>query len=306
MLMRRQPQPSHRPLLAVGLIGLTAGAGAALLLGRLFRPPPDRVEAAAQGFAAGAAVLALAVALDSGLEHYRGRFRNRVMIVAPTVSTLTLAAAALPILLPRHGGALPGALIFATALASGTIGLGFHLYDVGKREGAFDWQNLFYAAPLGAPAALALAGLAGLASERLAAGETRVLGIGIARAGAPLIAFALVGTATEAGLFHFRGAFQNPIMYAPVTVPPIAAVLTALAAATPMTARPARYLLHATAALGLAGPFFHAYGIHRNMGGWRNWSQTILQGPPLPAPPAFFGIAVAGIGLLPLLEGEAA
>ena len=60
-------------------------------------------------------------------------------------------------------------------------------------------------------------------------------------------------------------------------------------------------LLKATAVLGIAGPIFHAYGIHRNMGGWRNWSQMILQGPPLPAPPAFLGIAVAGLGVLPAI-----
>ena len=58
--------------------------------------------------------------------------------------------------------------------------------------------------------------------------------------------------------------------------------------------------------LGIAGPMFHAYGIHRNMGGWRNWSQMILQGPPLPAPPAFLGIAAAGLGVLPLLKERAA
>jgi hypothetical protein len=40
------------------------------------------------------------------------------------------------------------------------------------------------------------------------------------------------------------------------------------------------------------------------MGGWRNWSQNLVDGPPLPAPPAFTGIALAGLGLLPLLEGE--
>jgi hypothetical protein len=305
MLTRRQPEPSHRPLLTVGLVGLTAGAGAALLLGRLFQPPRQKEQTAAQGLAAAAAILALAVALDSGLEHYRGWFRNRAMIAAPAVSTLTLAAAALPILLPRHRDALPARAIFAAALVTGTVGLGFHLYDVGKREGAFDWQNLFYAAPLGAPAALALAGLAGLAGERFARGEMQVLGRSAARLAAPLVAFALLGTSTEAGLFHFRGAFQNPVMYAPVTVPPIAAVATALAAVTPGAARPARYLLHATGALGLAGPIFHAYGIHRNMGGWRNWSQMILQGPPLPAPPAFLGIAIAGLGTLPLLERDA-
>ena len=34
---------------------------------------------------------------------------------------------------------------------------------------------------------------------------------------------------------------------------------------------------------------FHAYGVSRNMGGWRNWSQNVLNGPPLPAPPSFTG-----------------
>jgi hypothetical protein len=119
---------------------------------------------------------------------------------------------------------------------------------------------------------------------------------------AGLIAFSLAGTVAEAGLLHFRGAFQNPAMYAPVTVPPLAAVAITAAALTPRAVGIAEPLLKATAVLGIAGPIFHAYGIHRNMGGWRNWSQMILQGPPLPAPPAFLGIAAAGLGILPLLE----
>ena len=42
------------------------------------------------------------------------------------------------------------------------------------------------------------------------------------------------------------------------------------------------------------------------MGGWRNWSKMLLQGPPLPAPIAFIGIAAAGIAVLPPIEREAA
>jgi hypothetical protein len=53
---------------------------------------------------------------------------------------------------------------------------------------------------------------------------------------------------------------------------------------------------------GLAGVGFHAYGIHRNMGGWRNWRQNILNGPPLPAPPSFTGLALAGLAALGLTE----
>jgi hypothetical protein len=90
-------------------------------------------------------------------------------------------------------------------------------------------------------------------------------------------------------------------MYAPVTIPPLAAMSIGAAAFSPRATALADPLLKATAILGIAGPMFHAYGIHRNMGGWRNWSQMILQGPPLPAPPAFLGVAVAGLGILPTL-----
>jgi hypothetical protein len=126
-----------------------------------------------------------------------------------------------------------------------------------------------------------------------------------ARLIAPFAAAALLGTVAEAGMFHFRGSFQNPVMYAPVTIPPAAAAALTASALAPRLVPAARLLLEGTAVLGIAGPIFHAYGIHRNMGGWRNWSQMILQGPPLPAPPAFLGIAIVGLAMLPLLEEDA-
>jgi hypothetical protein len=57
-----------------------------------------------------------------------------------------------------------------------------------------------------------------------------------------------------------------------------------------------------TAALGFAGAGFHAFGVARNMGGWRNWRQNVLNGPPIPAPPSFTGLALAGLAALGLLE----
>ena len=56
-----------------------------------------------------------------------------------------------------------------------------------------------------------------------------------------------------------------------------------------------RWSLRLLAGVGLLGSAFHAYGISRNMGGWRNWSQNLLNGPPLPAPPAFAALAIAGL-----------
>lgn len=298
------PEPSRRPLVGVGVLGVGAAVMAGLLLRRAFRrsgEPPE--QAATRGLAAGATVLALSVALDSGIEHYRGSFKDPVMFVAPLVAVSTLAAGGLSLARPERKAGTARNAIFAAAMATGAIGTAFHLYNVGKREGGFDFPNLFYAAPLGAPAAIGLAGLFGLLGQRFASGKpARILGLDAAPLIAALSAVALLGTASEAGFLHFRGAFQDPVMYAPVTVPPIAAASLLGAAVTPAAAPTARRLLEATAVLGLAGPLFHAYGVHRNMGGWKNWSQMILQGPPIPAPPAFFGIALVGLGMLPQIE----
>jgi hypothetical protein len=93
-------------------------------------------------------------------------------------------------------------------------------------------------------------------------------------------------------------------MFVPVTIPPIAAALLAGAAYGPARAeRPlTRWWLRLTALLGFVGTGFHAYGVSRNMGGWRNWRQNVLNGPPLPAPPSFTGLALAGLAALGLLE----
>ena len=37
----------------------------------------------------------------------------------------------------------------------------FHLYNITRKPGGFSWQNVFYSAPIGAPAALSLSGLMG-------------------------------------------------------------------------------------------------------------------------------------------------
>ena len=112
---------------------------------------------------------------------------------------------------------------------SGAIGTGFHLYNVTKKVGGFSWQNLFYSAPLGAPAAMSLSGLMGFLAERVRdndpEGEPDVFGLPAGRVVAATTAVSLLGTTAEAGLLHFRGAFHNPAMLLPVTMPPVAAAL---------------------------------------------------------------------------------
>jgi hypothetical protein len=263
---------------------------------------------AAQRLNRGSALLAASVLMDSAVEHYRGGFTNRAMYTPLLVSALTLAISAHgtvdrrpDIHRVRHGIAL-------AAAATGLAGTGFHIWNVLKRPGRLDWQNLFYGAPVGAPTAILLAGLLGTAAERVrdtpAQVTPRLFGIPAGRALAALTGLGLLGTSGEAALLHFRGAFQNKAMFAPVTLPPVGAALLLNAAVAPK--RRERWLtrlwLRLTMLMGLAGVGFHAWGIHRAMGGWRNWTQNLVDGPPLPAPPSFSGLALAGLAALGLLR----
>ena len=274
---------------------------------RRFHPRSDVATAnAAQRLNHGSTLLAASVLLDSGLEHYRGQYFNRAMYTPILVSSAVLASS-----LHGAGDAGPRSSLVrhsvqALAGLTGIVGLGFHAYNISKREGGYRWENLFYAAPIGAPFALTLAGALGVAAERVRVADpqdARLLGLPAGPLLAAGTAFGLAGNVGEAGLLHFRGAYHNPAMFLPVSVPPLTGALMAWAAFSGSGPRPlTRGWLWATAALGLGGVGFHAYGVSRNMGGWRNWSQNLLNGPPLPAPPSFTGLALAGLAALDLLE----
>ena len=255
-----------------------------------------------------AGTLAVSVLADSAIEHYRGSFENKVMFMPIGVSALTLATSlhATSDSRPFAHGLRDG--IYAIAAVTGLVGTAFHFYNVRKKAGGFSWQNLFYGAPLGAPFAILFSGLIGFCSERVRNTSCwklpTIFRLPAGRMIAAVISAGLLGTTGEAGLLHFRGAFHNPLMTLPVTLPPVGALLMASAAAGP----PGRDLwftrwwLRLLTAMGFAGAALHAYGVSRNMGGWRNWSQNILNGPPIPAPPSFAGLALAGLAALGLMD----
>lgn len=265
---------------------------------RAVEVPTPVAIAAARHLNQAAGIIAGSVLIDSAIEHYRGKFHNPAMVTP-------LLSAAASIAVSVHGMADSRAeahgardATYSAASLVGLVGTGFHFYNVTKRVGGFSWQNLFYAAPLGAPMAMTLSGLMGFLGERVRAGSggerATVAGLDAARVVAAVAAVSLVGTSPEAGLLHFRGAFHNPAMLLPVTVPLVAAGLVAEVAVGRAEPRPiTRGWLIATAALGVGGVALHAYGVSREMGGWRNWRQNLFVGPPLPAPPAFTGLAFA-------------
>jgi hypothetical protein len=324
-------RPTGEVFAALALLGGATAMGAALLArkphqvaapeplplrrSRGFLPLPaspvmDKRGAvrAARQLNRAAGTIATSVLIDSAMEHYRGAFENKAMYTPLLISALTILAS-------FHGHKDRTAeahrardAVYALAGLTGVIGTGFHLYNVGKKLGGFCWQNLFYGAPLGAPAAISLAGMTGFLAERVRDNPPgtvpTVLGLPAGRMVSALTAAGLLATTAEAGLLHFRGAFHNPAMLLPVTLPPAAALLLG-AAAQGRAERPrplTRWWLRVTALLGVVGVGFHAIGVSRNMGGWRNWTQNIQVGPPLPAPPSFSGLALAGLAALGLLQ----
>lgn len=255
----------------------------------------------------GAALLSLSVLADSGVEHYRGSFQNRAMYIPLGVSALSLAASLFGVVDTRARSHVVRDGLYGLAATTGAIGLGFHAYNIMKRPGGVSWQNLFYAAPVGAPVALALAGALGRGAEKVREDRSsRILGNSAEKTLGLLTSAGLAGTIAEAGLLHFRGAFQNPGMFLPVTLPPIAGGLLAASVihSGRMIRRAAKACLKLTALVGFAGVAFHGYGVLRQMGGWRNWRQNVLNGPPLPAPPSFTGLALAGLAALSLADQE--
>lgn len=256
-----------------------------------------------------AAIIGASVLADSAVEHYRGSFQNSAMILPLVSSALNIASSLHGMNAAESDSHKARTLAYCAAIGIGAVGTGFHLYNVTKRVGGVRWENLFYGAPLGAPAALALSGMAGLAADRLAGnarrhGEATLFGLPAGRVVAAFTSLGLIGTVGEAGLLHFRGNFQNPAMVLPVTVPPVAAALMADAALRPRRRQHgfARLWLRLTSAMGFAGAAFHAYGVSRAMGGWANWRQNVVDGPPIPAPPSFSGLAVAALAALKLIE----
>ena len=310
-----------------GLQGITdppkarAAGGAALVLVLLaagalvLRTPRDSrararaLDPALRSLHAAASALCTSVLADSAVEHYRARFENPGMVSPLVVSTLAALVGADAASGARmRPGIRRGA--YGLAVATGLAGFGFHVYNLLRKPGGVCWQNLFHGAPVGAPAALGLGGALGLAADhvaRAADAPAHIAGAPAGRALCALVAAGLAGTVGEVSLLHYRGSFQNPFMWLPVSLPPVAALLTAHSAIERPRARGhvlTRAWLRLTAVLGIAGVGFHAYGISRAMGGWRNWTQNLLDGPPLPAPPSFTALALAGLAALRLRERE--
>ena len=207
-----------------------------------------------------AGMIATSVLADSAIEHYRGSFHNKAMCTPLVAAALSLGCSA-------HGsatGAQRPTRARRRLCRSGADRVGRHgLHILQHQQEAgrvLAGRICSTRRPSGRPRhwrCPALLGfLVGASAGQPGPGAPHLrLSRPVARS-PPRPAVGLLGTVAEAGLLHFRGAYHDPFMYLPVTVPPVAAVLLGDAALgrrrerRPLT----RFWLRFTALLGLLVP----------------------------------------------------
>ncbi|MFZ0216741.1 MAG: hypothetical protein WAM30_12470 [Candidatus Dormiibacterota bacterium] len=100
-----------------------------------------------------------------------------------------------------------------------------------------------------------------------------------------LTAAAALVTTAEIYFEHYRASFGNKMMWSPIVVTPpvivagIGGVFSRRWAKTALPVTAAIYTLN-----GLVGEYYHARGVARRPGGWKEASYNVPMGPPLMAP----------------------
>ena len=254
-----------------------------------------------------AALVTLSVLADAFAGHYRSGFAFRAQYAPFFAGGLLSASAVLAAFLPEVAWANAALRVAAwLAIAVGAVGFGFHHYSgVVKKPGGYKWllHYLMYGAPQLAPLALAGTGALALVAARGLMGEASLVGLNLRAAALILIAATLVGAILQVGVLHYRGAFNNPAMYAPLTAPPLAAFAcawTALAPESRVALIVSTVLLWLTFLVGFVGLGMHLRGLGRQMGGLYVTLFNWLEGPPAFAPALFIGLAAIGLMIVRL------
>lgn len=248
-----------------------------------------------------AALLTLFLLADAFAGHYRSGFSFRVQFVPFLSGALLIIAAVSALAYPFADWS--NILLWVAgwiAVASGIIGFGFHhFYGIAKKPGGHDWllHYLMYGAPQLAPLGLSATGVLAVISANGLAGETEFAGLDFRVALLGFVAVALLGAILQAAVLHYRGAFNNPVMFVPLTVPLITAFFSLWAALAPsgLSLTILTICLWLTLLTGFIGLGMHLRGFDRQMGGLYiaifNW----LEGPPAFAPGLFAGFAAVGL-----------
>jgi hypothetical protein len=254
-----------------------------------------------------AALLTLLVLVEAWIGHYRSGFPLRAQYAPFASGGLVIVAALSTVVVPDTAQAQAALLAGGwIAVVTGLVGVAYHhYYGIAHKAGSYKWllHYLMYGAPQLAPLALSTVGVLAVIAAQGAGGRTAVLGIGLRSALFGTVALALVGAIAQAGILHYRGAFNNPLMYVPLTVPVLAAVTSGWMSAAPAAAPHAlgRALFVLTFLIGFLGLGMHLRGLDRQMGGLHVFVFNLLQGPPPLAPAIFAGLAAIGLIAMEML-----
>ena len=258
-----------------------------------------------RGGSTASAVLATSVLLDSAMEHYRGNFHNPAMFTPLVV----VCACRWPSARTARGQARRRASGASTGLCAAGGGRWTARHRLPplqrpKKVRVRHWQNLFYAAPIGAPDGDSAVGPVGdlppnVFGTTSRSGSRAVLGLPAGRVVAATTAWVSSGPRPKR-----PAAFSRRVPQSSHAAASNDAAGRGRAAAEQRRVRRAKDrngVWHAgwlgTAAMGVAGVAFHAYGVLAH-GRMAQLAAESVDGPPLPAPPAFTGLALAGLAAL--------
>jgi hypothetical protein len=248
------------------------------------------------------AALTLLILIDAFAGHYRSGFAFRSQY-APFISGGLLIATSISAVIKPELEWTNLALRVASWLAifSGLVGFAFHhYYGIVKKPGGYKWllHYLMYGAPQLAPLALSLTGVLALVAAHGLSKEVLFAGMSLRTALLILVAIALAGATFQATILHYRGAFNNPLMFAPLSAPALAIIVSIGMIVIPneLTSLVLAILLWLTFLIGFVGLGMHLRGFGRQMGGLYVTIFNWLEGPPAFAPALFTGFA--GVGLI--------
>lgn len=253
------------------------------------------------------ATLTLLILAEAFVGHYRSGFVVRSQY-APFISGGLLVMTALASGLNPQASRVNVALQVAgwLAIIFGLVGFGFHhYYGIAKKPGGYKWllHYLMYSAPPLAPLGLVITGTLALITARGLANQSNIGGINLRTALLISIAVAMAGAVLQASILHYRGAFNNLMMFAPLTVPLPAIVLAIFMIVSPNAVVVALFtiVLWLTFLIGFVGLGMHLRGYDRQMGGLYVTVFNVLEGPAVSAPALFTGFAAVGLIVVYLL-----
>jgi hypothetical protein len=234
--------------------------------------------------------------------HYRGAFQNRFMWV-PVLSLPAIMASSVASGLEREERRSRDIFRpFAWWMAIlGTAGTFFHLSGIARQMGGFyNWKyNVVTGPPVLAPAQVALFGLLGIAASRPVSnhpfGSKHGEEVTLVQSARWInsVSYLLIGI--EAGYNHWTGNFFNRLMYTPLLVNPLVALVHIAALGRSRPAQTLELPLSALSTLvGLVGFSFHI-GNLLGRPGRLSW-QNLFYGPPIMVP-----LQISAQGLMGML-----